>query len=293
MLPGNSRARIFVILKRSIHVALHEQPARKPAHVADFHRDLAGQLARVVRVQHDRIRRFQIGRNAEESAGDRGDGGRRVGKSTGGGGRQRRISPGETRRSREAVRIGEIGRIGEAERAVLIVIHDQIVSELIVGDGRRRRGRRHSFRKASRGIRRDRWARRPARSAARNSHYPGSTRTVCRCRPIQRIAEREIGHLIGRDAQRLQAIPLREILIERHRGIHLQPVRFIRRPEIFVAQPEIESKFTAHAIGVANIARIGMFDERALLRRPLRQHLSVLVVLISDKNVVQYAQQRG
>ena len=41
LLPRNSRTGIFVIFKRRIHVALHEQPARKPADVADFHRDLA------------------------------------------------------------------------------------------------------------------------------------------------------------------------------------------------------------------------------------------------------------
>ena len=51
------------------------------------------------------------------------------------GGRQRGICPGEPRRRREAVGVWEIGRIGETKRAILVVIHDQIVSELIVGNG--------------------------------------------------------------------------------------------------------------------------------------------------------------
>lgn len=134
LLPGDSGSWIFVVFGRRVHISFHQQPARQSAHVPDLQRDLAGQLARVSGVEHDGIRGLQVGRNAQERAGDGGDGGRSIGESTGGRGRKGRIRARKSRRCGEAVGVREVGRVGKSQRPVLIVIHDQVVAELVVGD---------------------------------------------------------------------------------------------------------------------------------------------------------------
>src|SRR5205814_183351 len=132
LLPSNTRFRIFKILEWCVHVAFEQKPMRKPAGVADFQSQAAGNFALETRVENVRVRRLQVRRDAKEIAGNRGDRGRCVWKGLQ---RVRRQIGGkavESRTGSEAVGVREVRCGGQANRAVLIVLRDEIAAEPVV-----------------------------------------------------------------------------------------------------------------------------------------------------------------
>src|ERR1700676_950524 len=104
--------------------------------VADLNNHFAREFPRKAGVQNVGVRGLEVGSDAHEFASDGRDAGRCVGKGFCLWSGQSRGAAGVTLAGAEAKRIREISRVGQSERAELIVLRGQVATETVVSHAR-------------------------------------------------------------------------------------------------------------------------------------------------------------